>query len=152
MKKILIATDGSDSAHDAVEFGLQLAAEHGASAYVVHVVQPVDVMPYSNFAYVAPAVPHQVDEQDLEPLRVAQEIAGREGVPVETQVLKGYPVEEIVAYADGIDADLIVIGSHGYGAFKSALLGSVSRGVLHESRRPVLIVRGGRVAAGAEAA
>jgi nucleotide-binding universal stress UspA family protein len=56
-------------------------------------------------------------------------------------------VDEIVSYADTIDADLIVIGSRGHGAFLNALLGSVSRGVLHEARRPVLVVRAARVAA-----
>jgi nucleotide-binding universal stress UspA family protein len=152
MKKILIATDGSDSAHEAVELGLELAAEHGTTAHVVHVVQPVDVMPYSNFAYVAPALPHEVNVDDLAPLRAAEKIAARKHVSVQTEVLKGYPAQEIVAYADSIDADLIVVGSHGRGAFTSALLGSVSRGVLHESRRPVLVVRGTRVAAEAAAA
>jgi nucleotide-binding universal stress UspA family protein len=40
-----------------------------------------------------------------------------------------------------------VVGSRGHGAIANAVIGSVSRGVLHESRRPVLIVRGAHVAA-----
>jgi nucleotide-binding universal stress UspA family protein len=60
-------------------------------------------------------------------------------------MLRGETADEIVAYADTIDADLIVVGSRGHGAIASALLGSVSRGVLHEARRPVLVVRGTRV-------
>jgi nucleotide-binding universal stress UspA family protein len=71
---------------------------------------------------------------------------------IETKLLKGKPADEIVAYADSIDADLIVVGSRGHGSLTSALIGSVSRGVLREIRRPVLIVRGAPVPAAAAAA
>ena len=147
MNKILIATDGSESAHEAVEFGLDLAAEQGARAFIVHVAPMVEVMPYANFGYVGPSVPHEFDEHDRECLQEAAELGAEKGVDVETALLKGRPADEIVTYADTIDADLIVVGSRGHGTIASALIGSVSRGVLHESRRPVLIVRGAHVAA-----
>jgi nucleotide-binding universal stress UspA family protein len=147
MKTMLIATDGSDSAHEALEFGLDLAAEQDARAFVVYVAPAVDVMPYANFAVVAPTVPHEFSEHDRETLNEALEIAVEKDVDVQTELLKGNPADEIVAFADTIDADLIVVGSRGHGAIASALLGSVSRGVLHESRRPVLVVRGTHVAA-----
>jgi nucleotide-binding universal stress UspA family protein len=147
MKKILIATDGSDSAHEALEFGLDLAAKQDARVFVVHVAPAVDVMPYANFGYVGPSVPHEFDEHDRECLQEAAELAAEKGVDVETAVLKGRAADEIVTYADTIDADLIVVGSRGHGAIANAVIGSVSRGVLHESRRPVLIVRGAHVPA-----
>ncbi len=59
-----------------------------------------------------------------------------------THLLVGDAAREIAAYADSQDADMIVVGSRGHGAIASALLGSVSRGVLRESKRPVLVVRG----------
>jgi nucleotide-binding universal stress UspA family protein len=152
MKKILIATDGSDSGNEAVEFGLELADEQGAWAHVVHVTPTVDVMPYSNFGFIAPALPHEFDERDYQPLRKAVELAEERGMRIETKLLKGKPADEIVAYADSIDADLIVVGSRGHSSFTSALIGSVSRGVLRESRRPVLIVRGAPVPAAATVA
>ena len=151
MKKILIATDGSDSGHEAVEFGLELTDEQGAWAHIVHVTPTIDVMPYSNFGFIAPALPHEFDERDYEPLRKAVELAEEKRMRIETKLLKGKPADEIVAYADSIDADLIVVGSRGHGAFTNVLIGSVSRGVLRESRRPVLIVRGAPVAAAAAA-
>jgi nucleotide-binding universal stress UspA family protein len=147
MNRILIATDGSDSAREALEFGLDLAAEQGAWAFVVHVVPAVDVMPYPNIGYVAPALPHEFTEHDRESLQEAAELAAEKGVRVETALLKGRPADEIVAFADNIDADLIVVGSRGHGVITSALLGSVSSAVVHESRRPVLVVRGAHVAA-----
>ena len=104
-------------------------------------------MPYASFAAPAPTVPHQVDEQDRAPLSEAVELAARRGIETKTELLVGNPADEIVAFADTIDADLIVVGSRGQGAIASVLLGSVSRAVLHESRRPVLVVRGAHVAA-----
>ena len=140
MKKILIATDGSPSAREAVEFGVELAEEQGAEAIFVHVAPALDVLPSAGFGW-APAVPHEVTEHDWTPLEEAAALAEERGIGAKTTVLRGDPVDEIVTYADSIDADLIVVGSRGHGAIASALLGSVSRGVLHEARRPVLVVR-----------
>ena len=151
MKKILIATDGSVSGREAVELGLEVADEQGAWAHVVHVAPTVDVMPCSNFGFISPSLPHELIERDYEPLRQAVELAQDKAMRIETKLLQGKPADEIVAYADSIDADLIVVGSRGHGAFTSALIGSVSRGVLRESRRPVLIVRGASVTAAAAA-
>lgn len=147
MKNILIATDGSPAAQEAVEFGLELAADQEADAIFVHVVPPLDVAAGGGWTGAALALPHEPNEADRGPLQQAAEIAAHKGIRAKTELLMGYPASEIVAYADAIDADLIVVGSRGQGAVASALLGSVSRSVLHESRRPVLVVRGASVAA-----
>jgi nucleotide-binding universal stress UspA family protein len=150
MKKILIATDGSDEAREAVDFGLELADEHAAQVVFVHVAPAVDVVPTSGFGMTG-AVPHELTDYDWSPLTDARALAEERGVEARTQMLRGETADEIVAYADTIDADLIVVGSRGHGTLASALLGSVSRGVLREARRPVLIVRGTRVPAAAGA-
>jgi nucleotide-binding universal stress UspA family protein len=144
MKKIVIATDGSTSAQQAVEFGLELAAEQEAEPIFVHVVPAVDVLPAGGFG-VTTARLHNVTGDDRAQLDEAARLAVEHGMHARTELLKGDTVNEIVAYADDIDADLIVIGSRGHGAVLNALLGSVSHGVLHEARRPVLIVRGTQV-------
>jgi nucleotide-binding universal stress UspA family protein len=75
-------------------------------------------------------------------LAEAEEVAEQHGVRATTKLLRGDTVDEIVAYADNLDVDLILVGSRGHGALASALLGSVSRGVLSESKRPVAVIRG----------
>jgi nucleotide-binding universal stress UspA family protein len=143
MKKILIATDGSASSREAVAFGLELAAEQSAVAVVVHVVPAIDIVPTSGFGMMG-ALPHPPSVYDRAALEEASTLAAEEGVSARTELLTGSPVDEIVAYADSIDADMIVVGSRGHGAVASALLGSVSQGVLHEARRPVLVFRRAR--------
>ena len=125
MRRILIATDGSASAAEAVTAGIELAAEQGAPVTFVHVRDA--------------AMP-PVHENEVA-LTAAAELARETGVDADVVMVSGEPTDEIVAYADTIDADLIVVGSRGRNAVTSAKLGNVSRGVLREARRPVLIVR-----------
>ena len=146
MKQILIATDGSSPARNAVDFGLELARTHDAEAVVVHVAPAFDLLPTSGFGLTA-KIHHQLNDTDRLPLDDAVALAHEQGVRARSVLLVGDPVDEIVAYADSIDADLIVIGSRAHGALASALLGSVSRGVLHEAQRPVLVVRRARTRA-----
>jgi nucleotide-binding universal stress UspA family protein len=87
------------------------------------------------------SVPHDFVETDRASLDEAVELAEERGLDAATRLLSGNAAQEIVAFADVVDADLIVVGSHGYGTITGALLGSVSRGVLKGTTRPVLIVR-----------
>jgi nucleotide-binding universal stress UspA family protein len=142
MKKIVIATDGSPSALEAVEYGLELAADQGAEPIVVHVAPATEVLPVAAYGMGAPvAVPHEPDEHDRASLDEAVEIAAQHGLDAKTELLVGDAAQAIVGYADSVDADLIVVGSRGHGAIAGALLGSVSSSVLHQASCPVLVVR-----------
>jgi nucleotide-binding universal stress UspA family protein len=142
MNRILIATDGSPASLQAVELGLELAEEHTAQVTFVHVAPSSEVLPVAGFAMAGPAsVPHDVDEGDREALDAAAALAEERGVAALTRLLVGNAAKEIVAYADEIDADLIVVGSRGLGAVGRTVLGSVSGKVLHDAKRPVLVVR-----------
>jgi nucleotide-binding universal stress UspA family protein len=142
MKKILIATDGSPPSTEALELGLELALEESAQAIVVHVVPSIDSTPVGSYGFAHGAMIHELTREDRAPLEAALELAEEKGVPVKIEMLRGTTVSQIVAYAEEQDVDLIVIGSRGHGAITTALLGSVSLGVLRHTQRPVLVVRG----------
>src|SRR5262249_22181609 len=125
-----------------LEFGLDLAAEEEAEALVVHVVPSIDSVPSGGFGVPSGAIVHEITEDDRLPLERAVELAALKGLSITTEILVGSTVREIVALADYQEVDLIVIGSRGHGALTTALLGSVSLGVLRHTARPVLIVRG----------
>jgi nucleotide-binding universal stress UspA family protein len=145
MNKILVATDGSVSSSEAVTFGVELAAEHDAELIFVHVVPTLDIVPASGFG-IGGAFPHQPTLVDRVLLEDAAAVAAEHGIVPTTALLRGDTVDEIVAFADSHDVDVIVVGSRGRGAIANALLGSVSRGILRESRRPVVVVRAGAAA------
>ena len=69
----------------------------------------------------------------------AKEICGK-GVDAEAYLIQGPTVDTILEQADHLQADLLVLGSHGHGALYRALLGSVCEGVLRRTNIPVLIV------------
>ena len=140
MKRILIATDGSEPALEAIDFGLELAHEQGAEVTFVHVTAPIEwaVYPFGPLDAIPNEAP-DVDEDDA--LRAAMAKAGSSGVSARPVSILGDPVLELPAYAERMEASLIVIGSRGLGGVTSALLGSVSKGVLKHANRPVLIVR-----------
>jgi len=141
MKRILVATDGSPAAMEAVAFGVERAAEHDSELFFLHVVPALDVVPAYGFGALSAASPHEPSEHDRTLLVEAADAAAAQGIVATTVLLRGDTVDEIVAYADIHDVDVIVVGSRGRGAIAGALLGSVSRGLLGESKRPVLIVR-----------
>ena len=143
MKQIVIATDGSPSAQEAVAVGLELAKEQGADVTFVHVVPPDEIRGGRGGSH---AMTHTdgIDESESA-LKAAADAAEGADVSYALERISGETVDSIVSLADSKGADLIVVGSRGRGPVGSALLGSVSHGVVRQAKRPVLIVRGVRV-------
>jgi nucleotide-binding universal stress UspA family protein len=137
MNTILIATDGSPVARAAVERGLDLAEDVHADVVFLAVRRPP--VPVFGDPYWQTSITNELGR--LRPaLAAAVAEAEARGIDADYDLLEGDAAEEILRLARSRDVDLIVIGSRGLGAVKSAILGSVSKRVLHEAERPVLVV------------
>ena len=85
MNRILVATDGSESAVEAVEFGIELAAEHQAELIFVHVVPELDLIPATVFS-IGGAFPHEPSIEDRALLEdAAEDVLAYRHLPLEHQ-------------------------------------------------------------------
>ncbi len=145
--RILVCYDGSQSARHALT--VARAAVGDAHATVLNVWEPPPPFLADSFSTTAEAGP-SAGELDRVALRHAREIA-QEGsdlarsLGLDTDIRVGErdgheTWRTILAVADEVDADLIVVGTRGTTAVQSSLLGSVSHGVVQHSGRPVLVV------------
>ena len=138
MKRLLIATDGSAAGRAAVEEGLELARELDARVLFVYVKpRPSGLL---GEPFYQRRLTHEAADARAAINEAMREAEERE-VESDWEILEGEPAVEIIAFATERDADLIVVGSRGLGAVGGTLLGSVSRAVVHDADRPVLVAR-----------
>ena len=145
--RILLGTDGSEAAAAARELLKALPLPSGSRIHVVCAVsEPIPLIgPYADGFWVGQETYDRLSrtERDLALEAVdsaAADLSGT-GLEVTTAVVEGSAAAQIVALADEIEADLIVLGSRGLSGLDRLILGSVARNVAKHSRRPVLVAR-----------
>ncbi len=146
MKRIIAAIDFSDANKPVVEVATKLAKALGEGLHLVHVVEAEPT--YAAYGFSPDEFP-AMHEIQLESVTRAesklQEIASEVGLEgVQTKVLQGQPLYSLLEYAKEVDADMLVLGSHGHGFLGSLLLGSVAEGCVRKSQIPALIVPVGK--------
>ena len=140
-RKILIATDGSETANEAADFGIEMMGCSGAKIYAVHVI---DITPYRSVSLDKIWSKETLDEHEKEGYEATsyiERVAKASGVEVESRILKGDPAEKIVSFAEDNGIDMIIVGSLGKGGYDRLILGSVSEKVIRHAKVPVLVVR-----------
>jgi nucleotide-binding universal stress UspA family protein len=163
MKCILVPIDFSDVTRPVIDLARQLAKVFGAEIHLVHVKEltaatapgtlgyglagmpelaPMSGVPVPDFKPMPEAIPQ--DQGDKSKLAKWQEAIAPDGIKVSLHEPTGTVAKEILSQADELNADLIVMGTHGHGAIYNLLVGSATNGVLKHSTRPVLLVPGPR--------
>ena len=140
---ILLATDGSEEAELATLRALDIAERTDSELHVVHVgVVPRFLESYPGTLGYERRIYEQIEEESRQRLRELSwrvKLAG--GTLAGAHLRMGKVDLEIVAFAEELGADLIVMGSRGLGGVRRALMGSVSDSVVRHAHCPVLVVR-----------
>lgn len=143
MRALLVATDGSRAAGEALEEAVSLAGETHDEIVVITVWRALQ----GDFGLTYPSAAMLDDLLEAErkhaeaALADASARAQAAGVQISTRLATGDPAEQICACAAEIDARLIAVGTRGHGSVASLLLGSVSNAIIRQAPCPVLVVR-----------
>ena len=154
IQKILYATDLSDNSRRAFGYAAGLSERYDAQLIVLHVVEPINPNTYMQLSSMmgeSEWVNLQLDSVN----QLTDEIRNKlKQFCIELQaniktiklnddqiiVRKGFTVEEIIALVKEQNIDLIVVGTHGYGMVKDALMGGTVRRLVRQNQTPVMVV------------
>lgn len=140
MKHILVPTDFSEAANNALEYALQLAAETSASVTflnVYHVPLPAGEVPLLLIS------PHEILEKNHDHMKglvaTAKSTYGG-NISISGITREGFAAEEIVQVTEEIGADMVVMGTRGSTSTIASILGSIATEVMKKSKVPVLVI------------
>jgi len=142
--RIVVGTDGSDTAAEAVRQAIDLAKLSGAQLSIVSAFEPLPKRRVEEEKQAAPPDVHYElgPREDVNfVLDAAAADARKEGIEVQTHPVQGEPAEAILNVAEETKADLIVVGNKGMTGARRFLLGSVPNNVSHHAPCSVIIVR-----------
>ena len=151
INKILVATDASAASNRALDMAAQLAEQHNAELFIIHVIRDMQIpfeiqeipelesQQIESFSEAREKIMRKIAENVL---KVAREKVGGAGVSkVQTTIGTGDPATSILDFAKRREMDMIVIGTRGLSKLKGTILGSVSRKVANNAETSCLIVR-----------
>ncbi|WPC65086.1 universal stress protein [Rhodoferax ferrireducens] len=142
-KHILVPVDGSPTAQLAVEKAIQLAKAFDSRVSTIFVIDPYPFTGVgTDFAYGQAEYLSAATAEANTAVKVAKTAFMDAGVSVEASVIESHSAwRGVVQAAESMQADLIVMGSHGRSGLEKLVLGSVTQAVLSHTKLPVLVVR-----------
>lgn len=140
-KKILVPTDASEYSRRALKMALELARSVHAEVVLLHVSYTPQAYWGYTISYGITVTQDQLDQNGELALEATLAGVDTEQVVVNKRVESGHPVTMILEQIKKENIDLVIMGSHGYGAIAGSVLGSVSQRVLQRASCPVLIIK-----------
>jgi len=150
VKRVLYATDLSPNAAHAFLYAASFAQTQGSEIIILHVIEKLPDMAQ---ALVGTALTEEKTQKAYEHAMshvkerlekfcdtVAKDYPECREKVIAIDVVRGYPVDEILKKRQEYDCDLIILGSHGKGIISHALMGSVTERVLRRARLPVMVI------------
>jgi len=142
LRRILVPLDFSGKSRQALEFAVPLAEQYGGKIFLIHAVEPVYAYPYGSAEMgVSPLDPRPIVEASEKRLSTLARELVPPGLLGKTLVRTGRAYPEIIDAADELEADLIVIATHGFTGLKHVFVGSTAERVVRHAHCPVLTVR-----------
>jgi nucleotide-binding universal stress UspA family protein len=138
---ILVAVDLSPASAKVVEAAGRVAKLTGAKVYILHAAEPEpDFVGYdAGPEVVRTQVAREMRREHRDVQALADKLRG-DGLDATALLIQGPTVVTTLKEADNLDAELIVVGTHGHGAVYDVLIGSYSAGIIRKSKLPVLVV------------
>lgn len=142
ISRILVATDFSPAANQALNHGCALADRFGAELHVLHVVVEPFPVAGADVALIRPedSVANMIERAKLGLEADTRDIQLSSGSRPVCSVAVGNPVEQILKYAVDNQIDLIAVGTQGHRGLSHLLLGSVAEKIVRVATCPVLTV------------
>jgi nucleotide-binding universal stress UspA family protein len=142
LNKILVPIDFSDTSKKALQYALRFAEQFRCEIVLLHVVEPTTPMVSAPLAV---EVFPQPPDDSLAAKKELAALAARSGNnatnSISSTIRIGHPPNEITKAAKDLDADLIVIATHGYTSWRHLCMGSTAERVVRTAPCPVLVVR-----------
>ena len=142
IKSILVPLDGSAFAEQAIPLALGIAEQSGAVLNLVHVFVPADVLEPYEALHFGDALKSLKDDKHRYLADVVDKLAGTSPVFVASRVIEARAVSPSLNEVPGLDADLVVMATHGRGTLGRFWSGSVAHSLLQRMTVPVILVPG----------
>jgi len=143
IRKILIATDGSENAQRALHYAKESALKWKSELIIVSVVPPISPLLVPTPGFNLEKYMSELENVYRNVLIEAEEYIKKNGPEIETsiQLGRGRPADIIIQIAEKENVDLIVMGNRGHGIITGWILGSTSRHVVEHCTKPILIIK-----------